>query len=410
MTDEQSPQQQSLARSQDAWERADLLWSALLIGSILVSLFFVLRDTTVPALVKQMGTILSIILMGWHIGWSVYYRRIINMRFHLWGGLVYNVGLIAFWFALVQVDPDFYFILFGLISQFYITLAIRWAAILTVVILGLMTYMQTIGEGNPVNWQTVGLHFVLAIVGISIGSWLSRIIQQSTERRFLIEQLEATQSELVEAERKTGILQERQRLAHEIHDTIAQDFISIITNLDAAEQSAAPEDATLLRHLKQAQEAARNGLQQARYVVEDLRPEPLAKAALPDALEHVVIHWSESSHIPTEFAVTGEVLILETAVDKALLRATQETLANIRKHAQAKSACVTLSYLGDQVILDVQDDGIGIAKTRAASGPFSGGYGLTAMRERVTALAGELIIESEPGDGTTVVVSIPVKQ
>ncbi|MBE2225006.1 MAG: sensor histidine kinase, partial [Anaerolineae bacterium] len=166
-----------------------------------------------------------------------------------------------------------------------------------------------------------------------------------------------------------------------------------------------PEDETVQRHLSQAQAAARNGLRQSRHVVEDLLPEQLAQATLPDAIANVVARWSESSGIPTEFAVTGEMVVLETAVDKALLRATQEALANVRKHAQANSVTVTLSYWGDQVMLDIQDDGIGIA---SAKKPTDGGYGLIAMRERIANLNGEVIIESEPNEGTTVAVSIPV--
>ena len=176
-------------------------------------------------------------------------------------------------------------------------------------------------------------------------------------------------------------------------------------HLDAAEQNVRPEDATVQRHLGQAQEAARSGLRQARHVVEDLLPEPLAQAVLPDAIANVVTRWSESSGVSTEFTVTGEVVVLETAVDKTLLRATQEALANVRKHAQATCVTVTLSYWGDQVMLDIQDDGIGIA---SAEKPTDGGYGLIAMRERIANLKGEVIIETEPDDGTTVAVSVPV--
>jgi signal transduction histidine kinase len=405
MNDKEQPSSNSLARSQDAWERTDFLWSAIFLGTVLLALFFVLRDASITGTARQTAVILSVAIMGWHIGWVVYYRRFINMRFHLVGGLIYNSILVALWFALVQIDEAFYFILFGLINQLYITLTLRWAAIFTVLVLGLMAYMQTIGEGNPVSWQVLLLYGVLAAVGIMIGVWLERIIRQSSERRNLIEQLEATQLELAEAERKAGVLAERQRLAHEIHDTLAQDFISIIMHLDAAEQNVGPEDETVQRHLGQAQEAARSGLRQARHVVEDLLPEPLAQAILPEAIANVVARWSESSGIPAVFTVTGEVVVLETAVDKTLLRATQEALANVRKHAQAKDVSVTLSYWGDQVMLDIQDDGIGIASTEK---PTDGGYGLIAMRERITNLHGDLIIESEPGDGTTVVVSIPL--
>ena len=120
MTNNQ-PSQNSLARSQDAWERADYLWSALFLGSVLVALFFMWRDASIPTSDKQMGIILSLIMMLWHIAWTLYSRRIVHIRFHIWRGLVYNIVLIALWFALVQIDEAFYFILFGMISQFYIT-------------------------------------------------------------------------------------------------------------------------------------------------------------------------------------------------------------------------------------------------------------------------------------------------
>ncbi|MBE2223041.1 MAG: hypothetical protein IAF02_15965, partial [Anaerolineae bacterium] len=259
MNDIDQPSSTSLARSQDAWERTNFLWSAIFLGAVFLSLFFLLRDQSITGAARQTAVILSIIIIAWHIGWVVYYRRVIHMRFHLVSGLIYTSVLVALWFALVQIDEAFYFILFGLISQFYITLTIRWAAIFTVLVLGLMAYMQTIGEGNPFSWQIVLLYAIMASVGIMIGVWLERIIRQSIERRDLIEQLEATQLELAESERKAGVLAERQRLAHEIHDTLAQDFISIIMHLDAAEQSVRPEDETVQRHLSQAQAAARNG-------------------------------------------------------------------------------------------------------------------------------------------------------
>jgi signal transduction histidine kinase len=99
-----------------------------------------------------------------------------------------------------------------------------------------------------------------------------------------------------------------------------------------------------------------------------------------------------------------------------LLRATQEALANIRKHAQATAVQITLSYIDDVVVLDVQDNGVGAAAAGAAAAgfagaaasPLSGGYGLQAMRERAEQCGGSMTLESETGEGTTVVVSIPI--
>jgi signal transduction histidine kinase len=215
------------------------------------------------------------------------------------------------------------------------------------------------------------------------------------------------------------MLAERQRLAHEIHDTLAQGFISIIMHLEAAEQALLTSTAATNRHLAQARQTARESLEQARRVVNDLRPELLEHAPFDQAVGRVVADWSAGSGVTAVFTCTGDCHSLHPQVEVTLLRAAQEALANVRKHARAGSVQVTLSYLGDMVILDVQDDGIGIVpgddggKDTATSAPLSasvsGGFGLIAMRERVEQLGGELLIESEPGEGTTVAVSIPVK-
>jgi signal transduction histidine kinase len=103
---------------------------------------------------------------------------------------------------------------------------------------------------------------------------------------------------------------------------------------------------------------------------------------------------------------TGDPIPLHPDIEVTLLRATQEALANIRKHAQATAVQLTLSYIDDVVVLDVQDNGVAFAG--AAASPLSGGYGLQAMRERAEQCGGSVTLESEPGEGTTVTVSIPI--
>jgi signal transduction histidine kinase len=207
---------------------------------------------------------------------------------------------------------------------------------------------------------------------------------------------------------RRGLLdgEERERLAREIHDTLSQGFTSIVMHLEAAEQ-AMPEDLKTLRHhLDRARDTARDNLTQARQVVHDLRPDLLAQHSLPEALDRVVARWSEESGIVAVTKTTGAVLSLPAEVDVTLLRATQEALANVRKHAQAQVVNVTLSYVGDVIVLDVQDDGVGF--DGAVPSPLNSGFGLTAMRERVTQLGGTVVIESEPGQGTILMVEIPI--
>lgn len=229
--------------------------------------------------------------------------------------------------------------------------------------------------------------------------------------------LESTQRRLEEKSRQAGVLEERQRLAREIHDTLAQNFTSIVMHLEAAEAVMASEPTPEGRrvaepglkqvraHLDQARATAREGLSEARRMVWALRPEVLEGASLPQALERVAQRWAEKSGVRTEFTLTGEPQPLHPALEVSLLRVAQEALANVRKHAQARRVNLTLSYLDDLVLLDIQDDGVGLQ-----TGVFSpeGGFGLRSIRERVEALGGHCTIESERGVGTTVAVSLPV--
>ena len=213
---------------------------------------------------------------------------------------------------------------------------------------------------------------------------------------------------LVRQAKETAVLHERQRMAREIHDTLAQGFTSIVMHLEAAEQALPDDTNTLQRHLNQARQTARDSLGQARRVVDDLRPEVLEGTPLHEAIAKVVKTWSDHNDISAQFQVTGEQQSLHPNIEVTLLRSTQEALANIRKHASAAEVSVTLSYLSDTVILDVEDDGIGLTASAPTDGLTSSGFGLVAMQERVEQLGGELCIESEPNEGTTLAVSIPL--
>ncbi len=175
----------------------------------------------------------------------------------------------------------------------------------------------------------------MGTAGIIFGIWISAIIGQSTRRRELIEQLEAAQAELAAAERREGVLEERQRLAREIHDTLAQGFTSIVMHLEAAEQALPDDLDTLQKHLDRARTTARTSLDQARRVVQDLRPDLLEQQSLPDAIERTAVRWTEETGIPLTTTITGLPVPLHPNIEVTLLRAAQEALNNIRKHAQA---------------------------------------------------------------------------
>ncbi|MFB4316476.1 sensor histidine kinase [Actinomadura sp. 21ATH] len=193
------------------------------------------------------------------------------------------------------------------------------------------------------------------------------------------------QAQLLVQAREAGVNDERRRLAAEIHDTIAQGLAGIITQLQAAEDS---------EHVRRATALARESLREARRSVHDLAPTHLEHDSLPEALKKIVRDG-------TQLTVTGTVEPLHEEIEAALLRIAQEALANAARHAAAGRVGVTLSYMDDEVTLDVRDDGRGFTRP-------SRGFGLTAMRERAARVAGTLEIESEPGRGTAVSARVPL--
>ncbi len=257
-----------------------------------------------------------------------------------------------------------------------------------------------------------GLDSVLINVGVVtplaalIGAMVRTMEREAIRRRQANSELVAMAAEnarlhelLVERAREAGVAAERARLAREIHDTVAQGLTGIVTQLEAVGELPSPGQND---RLGTARSLARTSLDEVRRSIEALRPGPLQDARLADAVRQAVTAWSGQYGVPARFTVTGTALPLHSEVEVTLLRAAQEALSNVGRHARAATVHVTLSYMEDVVVLDVRDDGTGF------DGPPAGGFGLTALRERVAALAGSVGIESSPAAGTAVSVTVPM--
>ena len=216
---------------------------------------------------------------------------------------------------------------------------------------------------------------------------------------------EGLHRQLLAQAREAGVLDERRRMAQEIHDTLAQGLTGIVTQLQAAEQAASrtPDDlADWRRHVDAATRLARESLTEARRSVDALRPEPLEGCRLSDALAGVAERWSALNGIPAQVTTTGTARPVDQEAEFALLRAAQEALANVARHAHASRVGLTVSYMENEVAVDVRDDGVGFDPALAGSG-----FGLVAMRQRIAALSGTLQVESEPGGGTAISACVP---
>ncbi|MFD9280724.1 sensor histidine kinase [Streptomyces mirabilis] len=216
----------------------------------------------------------------------------------------------------------------------------------------------------------------------------------------------ALHAQLLVQAREAGVADERRRLAAEIHDTIAQGLTGIIAQLQVV--AGATDLTTARTHLERASGLARHSLGEARRSVHNLAPVALADDGLPEALKKTVAEWAERTGIRAEFTVTGTAEQLHEEIAATLLRIVQEALSNAARHAHATRLGVTLSFLGDEVILDIRDDGQGFDPRALPERTRAGGFGLDGMRTRAERVAGTLTVEAEPGHGTAVSARVPL--
>ena len=379
----------------EVWEQWDWVWhvTAYLALGVNVTLFLGESRAVDPMIFLGLSALLTL----WYIPfisspltlWQDNPKR--KVLYFILGWILW-VGLIILSVESLLLAAMFYPLIF---SRFII----RWAiALATFQTLGLYLVYVILYEAE--NWLPllmVTLGFLIA--STLIGAFVASLIKQSVARQHLLDELTQTRARLLKSEREAGVLSERQRLAREIHDTLAQQFTSVIMHLAAARLNA-PD--VIQTHVQQAEQTAREGLAEARRMIWDKPPGQLENASLVESIEGVAARWSVENDINVEMAVTGTPRTLDASMDVALLRISQEALHNIKKHARAQNVNITLSYMPDILVLDIADDGQGFDTSVGRRG-----FGLQSMRERAEELGGDLTVESEPGKGTNIAVSIP---
>ncbi|MFF1724470.1 sensor histidine kinase [Streptomyces sviceus] len=237
--------------------------------------------------------------------------------------------------------------------------------------------------------------------------------QRSRDRASTIEALQqaldenaALHAQLLVQAREAGVADERRRLAAEIHDTLAQGLTGIIAQLQVVVNT--PDQAQAREHVHRAMDLARHSLGEARRSVHNLAPVALDDAGLPEALKQTVTDWGERTGVRAEFTVTGIAQQLHDEIAATLLRIAQEALSNASRHARAGRLGVTLTFLDEEVILDIRDDGVGFDPLALPPRTRTGGFGLDGMRARAERVAGSLTVESEPGHGTALSARVPL--
>lgn len=211
---------------------------------------------------------------------------------------------------------------------------------------------------------------------------------------------------LYQRSRQVAILEERNRLAREIHDALAQGLTGIIVQLEAMERLAQRRPEQALTSLQRAKDLARRSLQEARRSVWGLRPRSLEDMTLTEALQARVEAMREECQMEASLGISGSRRILSPDVELNLFRIAQEALVNVQRHAQAAAVHVQLDFGRAHVRLVVEDDGVGLPQPDG--GNLDGhGFGLTGMRERASLMGGQMTVGSQPGQGTRVEVIVP---
>ena len=378
--------------------------TVLAVSLVLVSLLALARMPLNEAL-------LHIVLVT-AFSFLLFYGMVEMPRWGTLGKLVWLSAVTAVWISDMTISPvaiDWVFLLFFVSLRAFND----WRGLLFVAIdLAIAIIFQI-----PTGLTLGGIMgpALSAVVVVAINYAFTTIGRVSRERLLLIDELLSTREQLAESEREAGVAQERERLAHEIHDTVAQNLSSIQMLLHAAERDlgnldvAEEELEQPLRRMEAARRAASNNLAETRAMIAALTPAGLREASISEALERIAADFAHASDMDIQVETHGEPQKLPMRVEAGLLRIAQGAVSNAVQHSGASRVRVTLTHEPEEIRLDVVDNGVGFDVAAQAGKPAGLGHlGLDAMRSRAAELGGELTIESAPGGPTAISVAVPV--
>lgn len=358
------------------------------------------------------------ILLTMRLDWPLPTRLAIG----LWGGMY--LAVILLWL----IDRAFLWDLYIVFAVTSATFAGR-RAILAVVIVTLTLFVLEGALAWPLNGDALP-----AIVGqfLTLFSMTSFIImfqnlmEERFERGHLVKCLAQSNRELEEAhrqlaqsaekEQELAVLQERTRLAREMHDTIGHALVLISVKLEAAQRLRTRDPERSDQELEATKQIARETMSALRASIADLRSPSLEYEHINQALSRSARELAQRGNLSVSYTLQTDLDVLPEAVEEALWKVSQEAFTNIERHAQANRVEVRISRRGELLLLCIHDDGVGLpAELSRADGDGEvvysspeGHYGLRGMRERVEAIGGRLMLHSGEGQGTMIEVEVPL--
>lgn len=355
------------------------------------------------------GTTRSVIVVGLAVAFLVTYGLGVRRAGGVPGpgprGWWWVTALSVEWLVLLGFSVEATYLVFALFFLYLRVLGTRRGTAVVV----LTTAIAVVAFGLYRGFDLAGLigPVLGAGVAITIASGYQALTREVRQRQQLIEELTRTQSQLALAERAAGVVEERERLAREIHDTLSQSLSSIIMLLHAAQRSG-PGSTGGHERLEQAREAAEDALAETRGFIHALVPPSLRTGDIAEALSRLARQTEDATGLRVALTVPQDTGTLPTPVKAGLLRIAQSAMANVAQHAHATRVDMTLTRLDDEIILDVVDDGEGFDLGQLTTSRDRPAFGLVAMKERAASLGGTLVVESSRGLGTSVVASFAV--
>ena len=326
-------------------------------------------------------------------------------------GTAYLAVLVAVVGVVAWQEPSLLFVMFLIFPSVWFFVPSARAGVLWTVAVGAAASMGPLlawMRGDEPLWGP-GQTLVGVLLSLTMGLWVHRVLEQSEQRATLIRQLESTRAELAELHHAQGMVAERERLAREVHDTLAQGYTSIVVLAQTASAGLPAGAQGAAERLALIEEVARENLAEARAMVAAFSPIALDSATLVEALERLGERFQRETGLTTRLdaAALGDAgAELSRAEEVVLLRGAQEALANVRRHASATSVVLRVSRVGtgaasSQVSVHVEDDGAGFEPAEAS------GVGLAGLRTRAEEVGGSVDVVSAPGEGTRVTVRVP---
>ena len=277
----------------------------------------------------------------------------------------------------------------------------RWVIIYTVLVNGLelLVMLLVARRVDLITLPFFGVPMIRAFAFGVVGQAVDNLVAHQEYQRNKLIQANIQMGQYASTLEKLTTLRERNRLADELHDTLAHTLTALAVNLEAVKADLTDSPQAAAEMVDKSLTLTRTGLKDTRRALKDLRALPLEELGLVKALEALGENFSDRSGIPLTTKFSGDMTLLPESVEQCIYRISQESLENISRHSGAKTAGMELTGENGKICLQVKDDGMGFDPKSAQ---IDGHYGLTGMRERARSVGGELSVKSTKDAGTTV--------